>query len=227
MTRVKTCGITSRADAALCVELGADALGLVVEYPEPVPWTLTRAEARKLAEAFGEAAECVAVVGGDAATVIGIVEAVRPGAVQLHRDEPAQVVAAVKAAVGEGIAVVKAVRIPVGDTRPASHWLAVARSFVEAGADRILLDSKTAARPAGTGVAVDWSLATEVVAGLAGTPVVLAGGLAPANVGEAVRQVRPWAVDVISAIEDEHHRKVRERVEAFVAAVKHGAAGEA
>lgn len=220
MARVKACGITSAEDAALCVELGADALGLVVEYPDPVPWTLTRAEARALADAFGGAAECVAVVGGDAETVIGIVEAVRPQAVQLHRDESLEVVAAVKAAVGEAVAVVKAVRIPVGDERPAAYWLEVATAFVEAGADRILLDSKTAARPAGTGVAVDWSLAAEVVAELGGVPVVLAGGLGPANVGEAVRQVQPWAVDAISALEDEAHRKVPAHVAAFVAAVR-------
>ena len=220
MTLVKTCGITTAEDATLCVELGADALGLVVEYPDPVPWTLTRAEARALADRFGDAAECVAVVGGDAETVIGIVEAVRPRAVQLHRDESPEVVAAVKAAVGGAVAVVKAVRIPVGDTRPAAHWLDVARSFVEAGADRILLDSKTASRPAGTGVAVDWSLAAEVVAGLGAVPVVLAGGLGPGNVGEAVRQVRPWAVDAISALEDERHRKVSDRVAAFVAATR-------
>jgi phosphoribosylanthranilate isomerase len=220
MTIVKACGITSAKDAELCVELGADALGLVVEYPDPVPWTLTRDQARSLADAFRDRAECVAVVGGDAETVIAIVEAVRPQAVQLHRDETPEVVAAVKAAVGDAVAVVKAVRIPVGDIQGAAHWLAVARSFVDAGADRILLDSKTAARPAGTGVAVDWSVAADVVAGLGGVPVVLAGGLGPANVGEAVRQVRPWAVDAISALEDDAHRKVPDRVAAFVAAAK-------
>jgi phosphoribosylanthranilate isomerase len=218
--RVKTCGITFHEDAMLCVEAGADALGLVIEYPEPVPWTLTRAQARSLADAFRTRAECVAVVGGDAATIIDIVEAVRPHAVQLHRDESPEVVAAVKDAVGDVVAVVKAVRIPVGDTQSAAHWLSVAREFVAAGADRILLDSRTATRPAGTGVTVDWSIAAGIVAGL-DVPVVLAGGLTPGNVGEATRQVRPWAVDVISAIEDERHRKVRARVEAFVAAAKH------
>lgn len=220
MTVVKTCGITCAADAELCVALGADALGLVVEYPDPVPWTISAAEARALADAFRSRAECVAVVGGDAAAIIRIVESVRPQAVQLHRDESPAVVAAVKAAVGEAVAVVKAVRIPVGDTQPASHWLAVARSFVEAGADRILLDSKTVSRPAGTGVAVDWSVAAAVVAGLAGVPVVLAGGLGPLNVAEAVRQVRPWAVDAITALEDERHRKVPAQIAGFVAAAK-------
>jgi phosphoribosylanthranilate isomerase len=97
--------------------------------------------------------------------------------------------------------------------------LAAARGFVDAGADAILLDSKTAGRAAGTGVPVDWSLAGEVADGL-GAPFVLAGGLTPENVSGAIATVRPHAVDVISAVEDAEHRKVPERVRAFVAAAR-------
>ena len=102
---------------------------------------------------------------------------------------------------------------------PAGHWLALAREFVAAGADAILLDSKTTARPAGTGQASTGRSRATVVAAL-DAPVMLAGGLTPGNVGAAVAEVRPYAVDVISAVEDERHRKVRDRVHAFVAAAR-------
>ncbi len=138
---------------------------------------------------------------------------------QLHRDEPPETVAAVKAAVGPAVDVVRAVRIPVRDTGTVEHWAGIARTFLDAGADRILLDSKTAAMPAGTGQPVDWSVAAGVVATLGGS-VVLAGGLTPENVAAAVTQVRPWGVDVISGIESPEHRKVPERVRAFVAAAR-------
>jgi phosphoribosylanthranilate isomerase len=176
-------------------------------------------EAGALVRKFGAEVECVAVVGGDAATILAIVDAVAPRTVQLHRDESVETVAAVKAAVGGDIAVVRAIRIPVGDTSPVNHWIGLARTFLDAGADRVLLDSKTASMPAGTGRAVDWSVAAAVVAGLEG-PVVLAGGLTPENVAGAVAQVRPWGVDVISGIESAEHRKVPERVRSFVAAAR-------
>jgi len=97
--------------------------------------------------------------------------------------------------------------------------LDAARRFLDAGADSILLDSKTAGRAAGTGIPVDWTLASDVAAGL-GAPLVLAGGLSPENVAGAIETVRPHAVDVISAVEDAEHRKVPERVRELVVAVR-------
>jgi phosphoribosylanthranilate isomerase len=222
MTRVKICGITSDEDVELCLEAGADALGFVVSYPDSVPWNLTPPAARQLAARVPPFTATVAVVGGDARTILELVERVEPRVVQLHRDEDAATVAAVRQGLsGTGVRVVKAVRIATdaGTVPPAEHWLARAREFVAAGADAILLDSKTTARPAGTGQAIDWQIARTVVAAL-DAPVMLAGGLTPGNVAAAVDEVRPYAVDVISALEDERHRKVRDRVHAFVAAAR-------
>jgi len=220
MTRVKTCGISSAGDADLCLAAGADALGFVVEYPVPTPWTLTRAQARALVDRVRDVTECVAVVGGDADSVLTWVEAVQPHTVQLHGDESPATVAEIATRLhGSDVAIVKAVRVPVGDRHAAAHWLALAREFIAAGATRILLDSRTASKPAGTGVAVARTLAQEFVARLE-VPVVLAGGLTPATVGAVVRSLRPWAVDVISAIEDRAHRKVPARVREFINAVR-------
>ena len=220
MTRVKLCGLTSHADVALCADAGADALGFVVEYPLPVPWTLDRRRAAELMRGVPPFATRVAVVGGDAGTVLEIAEATTPDALQLHLDEDEATVEAVRAGLaGTGIRIVKAIRIGAGAAPRSAEVLAAARRFVDAGADAILLDSKTSSRPAGTGTLVDWALARDVAAGLAG-PVVLAGGLTPENVGGAIETVRPHAVDVISAVEDQEHRKVPARVSAFVAAAR-------
>jgi phosphoribosylanthranilate isomerase len=218
LTRVKLCGLTSEADVALCAEAGADALGFVVEYPLPVPWTLDRARAAELMRGVPPFATRVAVVGGDAATILAIAETTHPDVLQLHLDEDEATVTAVKER-AVGAQIVKAIRIRSGETPPASEVLASARRFVDAGADAILLDSKTESRAAGTGIPVDWKLARDVAAGL-GAPLVLAGGLTPENVAGAIETVRPHAVDVISAVEDARHRKVPERVSAFVAAAR-------
>lgn len=222
MTRVKICGITSATDLELCVEAGADALGFVVEYPRPVPWNLTRDRARALSTQVPPLAARIAVVGGSADTVLEIVEEVEPTAVQLHADESVDTVAAVRDGLsGTGVRLVKAIRMSAdeGATPSAEYWLAQAEEFVAAGADAILLDSKTAQRPAGTGLTVNWGIARAVVQGL-GVPVLLAGGLTPDNVGAAVAEVGPYAVDVITGVEDEQHRKVPERVRALIAAAK-------
>ena len=164
----------------------------------------------------------MAVVGGDSRTILAIVEEVAPTVVQLHRDEDRSTVAAVcEGLAGTGVKVVKAVRIATdaGTVAPPEHWLNLAREFVDAGADAILLDSKTTARPAGTGRAFDWQIARTLVEAL-GAPVMLAGGLTPENIAAAVAEVKPYAVDVISAVEDAQHRKVRDRVHAFVTSAR-------
>jgi phosphoribosylanthranilate isomerase len=220
VTRVKLCGLTCDLDVAVCADAGADALGFVVEYPLPVPWTLTRRRAAELMRRVPPFATRVAVVGGDAATVLGIAEVTEPDALQLHLDEDEQTVAAVKDGLaGTGTQIVKAIRIDAAAAPAVGEVLAAARRFVEAGADAILLDSKTSGRPAGTGTRVDWSLARDVAAAL-DAPLVLAGGLTPENLARAIETVRPHAVDVISAVENAEHRKVPERVSAFVAAAR-------
>jgi phosphoribosylanthranilate isomerase len=220
VTRVKLCGLTSDADVELCAAAGADALGFVVEYPLPVPWTLDRRRAAELMRAVPPFATRVAVVGGDAPTVLAIVEATTPDAVQLHLDEDEATVENVKEGLaGTNVRIVKAIRIRAGEAPSPGDVVGAARRFVDAGADAILLDSKTSGRAAGTGIPVDWALAREVASALA-APLILAGGLTPENVVEAIGTVRPHAVDVISAVEDDEHNKVPERVSAFVAAAR-------
>jgi phosphoribosylanthranilate isomerase len=220
MVRVKICGITEAEDAAFCVEEGADALGFVVEYPREVPWNLTRHQAAELMAAVAPFVARVAVVGGDAKGILELAEATEPNAVQLHANESEEVVAELaRHFAGTGIRIVKALRVDAAAPEPADHWAEQARRFVEAGADALLVDSVTPARPAGTGQAVDWSLVRAVIECHA-APVILAGGLTPENVGPTVEAVQPYAVDVISSVEGSGHRKDRARVRAFISAAK-------
>ncbi|HET9770221.1 MAG TPA: phosphoribosylanthranilate isomerase [Acidimicrobiia bacterium] len=223
--RVKICGITHPDDLALAVDEGADALGFVVEYPDANPWILSRKRAAELMRMVPPFVTRVAVVGatGDGAaaarSILDAVDTTEPHALQLHRDETEACVEELARSLdGSGIRLVKALRIDASvPGPPADVLVAAARRFVDAGADAVLVDSVVPGRPAGTGRAVDWNLARTVVdAGVA--PCILAGGLDPDNVGRAVAAVRPFAVDVISSVEDADHRKVREKVRAFIRA---------
>jgi phosphoribosylanthranilate isomerase len=219
MTRVKVCGLMHEDEVATCVDAGVDALGFVVEYPVPVPWTLARQRAAVLMAGVPPFVARVAVVSGDASTLLGLARATGADVLQLHGDESPGTVEAVKAGLdGSGCRIVKALRVPPGAADPA-RWVALGERYIAAGADAILLDAHTEERPGGTGVAVNTSLAAAVRAAAA-WPMVLAGGLTPATVGDAVRAVRPYGVDVLTGVEDERHRKVAGLVRAFVAATR-------
>jgi len=216
VTLVKICGLTHPDDVVAARDAGAERLGFVVGYPQPVPWNLDIPRARELM-ALGGAAERVAVVGGDAESIIRIVSETGVGLVQLHADEPPAVVEAVAAT---GVHVLKALSAEAGKAAGAAEdWVALARRFVDAGVAEILLDSRSADRPAGTGQVFNWGIARAVVDAV-DVPVILAGGLDPANVADAIAAVRPTGVDVISGVSGVEDRKDPALIRAFVAAVR-------
>ncbi len=223
MTRVKICGNTHVEDIAICVEEGADAVGVVVEYPVPVPWSVARGRAAALMREIPPLVTSVAVVGGDVDTMLRVAEATSPDALQLHGDEPEEVVAALRDRLGgTGIHLIKAVSVEPRAGDGVTAWLTRAERFVTAGADAILLDAKPSDRAGGgSGTRIDWSLARAISGGCS-RPVILAGGLTPANIGTAIHTATPYAVDAISSVEDASHRKVRDSVRAFIRAA-HGA----
>ena len=201
MLRVKICGITNPRDAEAAAEAGADAIGLVfAESPRRVTVEQARAILAELppyvtpvALFVDEPAEVVADTCGQ----LGI------RTVQLHGDEPPDVARALG-----GFCVVKAFRIRTeADLAPLEGYPAAAW----------LLDSKVEGRRGGTGVTFDWTLAAR--AAKRGR-VILAGGLTPDNVAEAVRIAKPYGVDTSSGVESEPGRKDRARLEAFVAAAR-------
>ena len=223
MTRVKICGLMSEADIRLCSEAGADALGFVTEYPVPVPWNIERETSRKLAALCPPFITTVAVVGGSAESIVQIALTVRPSAVQLHGDETFEDIARICSVLSkEGIKVVKALRIDVdtGKARFAeTDPVEAAKRLADSGISALAVDSKTADKPAGTGVSLDWSVIGEVSSSIP-IPLILAGGLTVENVEEAVRLAKPYGVDIISGVESSPGVKDPARVREFIRTVK-------
>lgn len=202
--RIKICGLTRLADALAAVDAGADALGFVFVPGTPRAVTLTQAAA--LVRALPPLVTKVGLfVDADASLVRDTVAAVGLDTVQLHGAESPEFAAELR---GRN-KVIKAFRV-----RDAAS-LAALPAYRES-VDAFLLDAFVAGAHGGTGAKFDWSLA--LPAKEFGLPVILAGGLTPENAAAAVRQVRPFALDVSSGVEaapgqkdpDKIHRLIRE-----------------
>ena len=203
-TRIKICGITRVEDAQAAARAGADAIGLVF-YP-PSPRFLSLERAGRLRDALPPFVMPVALfVNPVADEVRAVLEQVRPAMLQFHGEET-------PAFCGQfGVPYVKACRV-----KPGVDLLEYLRPF--SGAAGWLLDSHVE-EYGGVGEIFDWSL---VPAGRL-RPLVLSGGLTRDNVREAIRRVRPWAVDVSSGVESAKGIKDADRIAAFIAEVKHAA----
>jgi len=199
--RIKICGFTQADDLRAALALGIDAVGLNLARG---PRKITLAQAGELARLVPPLVTAVALFAdADEAAILAAMAATRCAAVQLHGSEPPELAERLRAR----FPVIKA--FAVGDAAS----LARIRGYP---ADAYLLDSPSAA---GGGSGKGWD--HRLVAGAAlDRPVVLAGGLDPANVAAAVLQVRPWAVDVASGVESSPGRKDAAKMQAFVSACR-------
>jgi phosphoribosylanthranilate isomerase len=197
------CGITTWEDARLSIDLGASALGF--NFFPASPRAISPADAWSIIRRLPPFVEAVGVFVNWPPLVVGaLARAVRLGSVQLHGAEtPAEVDELILKS-----RVIKAVRVKRG-FRVAS----LARFRV---ADAILLDGFARGLHGGTGRTLDWKLAR--AAGHYGR-IILAGGLTPENVAEAIRVAQPYAVDVASGVEARPRRKDPVRLRAFFVAV--------
>ncbi len=199
--RVKICGTTSVADALLAVEAGADAIGLV--FHQPSPRHLSTARARAITAAVAGAVDCVGVfVHADPAELNRMVRVVGLDAVQLHAPVTRALATALDCPCLPAVALESLAQVAAIDWWPALP---------------LLLDSAGPGGAGGTGRAVDWGLAATVARH---RPVWLAGGLGPETVARAVAEVRPVAVDAVSALERAPGVKDPLRVRAFVRAAR-------
>jgi phosphoribosylanthranilate isomerase len=199
MVRVKICGITKPEDAKLAAELGAHAVGL--NFYEQSPRCVTPFAASELIRRLPPfvAAVGIFVNWGDAA-VVTLCKALRLSAAQLHGDESSLVVERVSTR----LPVIKALRFGQGNAAPDFS------SF--RGVAAFLLDSAVSGQYGGTGATGNWHLARTAAQS---HRIILAGGLTPENVGEAIRIVRPYAVDVASGVESRPGKKDPAKLRAF------------
>ncbi len=185
----------------MAAEAGADAVGLVF-YP-PSPRFLSLGRAMEIRDALPPFVQTVALfVNPDPAQVAQVIGAVRPSLLQFHGEESVQFCESF------GMPYVKACRV-----RPEVDLLEYLRPFSRASA--WLLDSHVA-EYGGVGERFDWSL----VPAKRDRRLILSGGLAADNVAEAIRQVKPWGVDVSSGVESAKGIKDAAKVAAFIAEVR-------
>ena len=193
--------MTRIEDVNVAAQAGADAIGLVF-YP-PSPRFLSLDLARQLANEVPAFVSTVALfVNPDSAEVYSVVERVRPAMLQFHGEETPAFCAQF------AMPYIKACRV-----KPGVDLLEYLRPF--AGAAGWLLDSHVE-EYGGVGESFDWSL----VPAARIRPLVLSGGLTRQNVGEAIRRVRPWAVDVSSGVESSKGIKDAASIAAFIAEVR-------
>ena len=201
MVRVKICGITSREDALHAAASGADALGFV--FYDKSPRAVTPAQVRTIIAGLPPLVTCVGLFVNEAPEQVrAIAEQCGLDVIQLHGDEDPV------ACHYPPHRVVKALRVRD------------AQSLADHGAYQVsalLLDAWVPESYGGTGHLGNWELAETVARQ---RPVILAGGLTPENVAAAVRQVRPYGVDVSSGVESEPGKKDPEKVARFIRMAK-------
>ncbi len=222
MTLVKICGVSEVAHARAAAALGADFVGMVFA---PSRRQVTLGQAKRIAGGLRKNGEPAAKVGDvrgveeslshrrpllvgvfadqDADTVNAICDDVGLDLVQLSGSEPWEVCAHINRPI------LKCMKVRDGETAEELMM------HVHEGAI-VLLDPYVEGTYGGTGKTLDWHVASRVAKQ---TPTVLAGGLTPKNVGDAVRVVRPWAVDVSSGVETEGAKDI-DKIRAFIAAAK-------
>jgi phosphoribosylanthranilate isomerase len=204
--RIKFCGITRPADAELAVSLGAWAVGMILWAGSPR--VVLPQEAADIAAAVGRRAEIVGVfVNPELDELTSLADLVGLTAIQLHGQEGPRFCG--EAARRTGCKVIKAARV---------HDRADIQALAPFHTDFHLLDSYVPGRPGGTGETFSWELAGgRRMASL--PPLILSGGLTPANVAEAIRIVRPFAVDVASGVESAPGIKDPDRMRAYAQSV--------
>lgn len=218
MTRVKICGLMNQRDINLCVQAGVHMLGFVVDYPVPVPWNLEISEARALMQQVPPFVSTCMVTGGSVEKVLDLAKKIRPNVVQLHYKETLEDVKEIAHGLTlRGIKTMKALRIgPDGkcDFEITDPILAV-RALTETGISAILVDSYTESRPGGTGVLVNLT-SFKMIQKESSLPVVLAGGLNPGNVFSLVHELHPYAIDVLTGVEETSDKKDPNKIAEFM-----------
>ena len=204
MTKVKICGITGVDDALMAVEAGADALGFV--FFEKSPRNVDPEQAQRIVAALPPFVQAVGLfVNAPIERVNAVARQCRLDVVQLHGEESPDYCDQVERRV------MKAFRVRGPES------LEGLSDYRVAG---YLLDAYAPNAYGGTGERFDWDLAA---AAKRHGPIILAGGLTPDNVAQAVRQVQPYAVDVSSGVESSPGRKDPEKVRRFIEAVQRSA----
>ncbi|MBV9622879.1 MAG: phosphoribosylanthranilate isomerase [Acidobacteria bacterium] len=212
MTWIKICGIMTLQDALTAVRAGADAIGFV--FHNQSPRNITPEAARAIVERLPEKTEKIGVfVNQPAERIADMADRAQLSGVQLHGDEYRDPVCTVHRRV--------LLSIPADRAATDGPSLRSALERMKENLIAIMVDSGSPKRRGGTGRTFEWNQAFAWITELQRLrPVVVAGGLNPGNVQEAMRILQPWGVDVSSGVEAAPGRKDQDKIRAFVEAVR-------
>lgn len=228
---LKVCGIMNETDADLCLDLGVDMAGFVVEYPVEVPWNLTCAQAEQLFEHVrggsrdhGSAVPALCVVtGGSPAHVLTVAKKLRPDYLQLHGSETLEETLTITMALHEsGIRVIRSVpkdsslrQRMFGET----SLTGVAGRLKEGGIDCLLFDSRDAGNAvSGGGSMISVEMSGETLRDMIaaketfGGPIMLGGGITPENIGSVRERFPADCLDIMSGSEDAPGQKSPDKI---------------
>jgi phosphoribosylanthranilate isomerase len=232
---VKICGTTNLADAELAVELGADALGFIFA---PSKRRVTVEQAATITRALPERVHKVGVfTEPDGRSIVRAVHEAGLTAVQLHLPYDAEMIRYLSGAFGLGVKLWQVMGVVVDPEDPiAAKEQLGTRTRIPLSDPRlsvVLLDSVKDGVSGGTGRAFSWNDVPSNLRiqhatirallrreGIRVPELAVAGGLTPENVGEAIRTLRPWGVDVVSGVEASPGKKSPDRLRAFMEAVE-------
>lgn len=211
MFRIKICGVTRPDDAAAIAESGADAIG--VNFYPPSPRFVSDERAAEVLAALPQGVAKVGVfVNAGALEIRDKVQRLGLDYVQLHGDEPPQIIALLA-----GIPVIRTLRLRPGDTAPKILPASGEASRLPIA---LLVDAAAPGAYGGTGQTVDWTVVPLLRRQSVGLPIILAGGLTPENVAEAINISGADCVDTASGVESSLGVKDWNKVRAFVASAR-------
>ena len=207
---VKICGIRNAADAAVCAEAGASAIGINF-YPKSKRFQPLAEAQEWLADFAGGPARVALFVNAAFEEIRAAADTALFEAIQLHGDETPDFCAAVRRL---GLPVIRGLALPDSESL----------SLLEDHpAEAFVLDAWAPGEFGGTGRLSDWPLAIEAIRRFPDKTILLSGGLTPENVARAVGDVRPFGVDVASGVESAPGVKDHQKIHAFVAAARSNA----
>ena len=205
--RVKICGLTREEDLAVAVAAGADAVGFLVDVPSS-PRNLTLERTKTLIKQVPVFVDSVVVTTPKSNEwLLEVCERLKPSAIQIHGKEQLN-----SSEIRETVTITRLIKtVYVTEDALNEKVIEDLKTF-----DAVLLDSFTKGQYGGTGKVHDWKLSRQIKEAVAPVPVILAGGLKPENVKEAVLAVKPYAVDVASGVEASPGVKDHGKIRAFV-----------
>ena len=219
MFRIKICGITSPADGLVVARAGADAIGLNFYPQSPRYVTASRAELI-ISELPDGVCRVGLFVNAEISAVLDAADQLGLHMIQLHGDETPEYCAHLR-----DRRVIAALRCPDG-FGPLTNFLETCRSL-DCLPEAVLIDGYQRGKYGGTGLTADWKAVAALSGQLGDVRLILAGGLVPENVSQAIHLVGPDAVDTASGVEQCPGCKDPARVQAFVAAARAAFSGDA